>query len=53
MSGYTAADVKALVDLARTESVDACAARVLDRHGRVDIQVNAAGWDRIHQRVGG
>jgi 2-hydroxycyclohexanecarboxyl-CoA dehydrogenase len=35
------------LDLADTASVDACAARVLDRHGRVDILVNAAGWDKI------
>jgi 2-hydroxycyclohexanecarboxyl-CoA dehydrogenase len=35
------------LDLANMESVDACAAAALDRHGRVDILVNAAGWDRI------
>src|ERR1019366_9074912 len=35
------------LDLADLESIDACAARALDRNGRVDIQVNAAGWDRI------
>src|SRR5271166_1211858 len=34
------------LDLADSESVDACAAAALDRHGRVDILVNAAGWDR-------
>jgi len=35
------------LDLANLESVDACAAAALDRHERVDILVNAAGWDRI------
>jgi 2-hydroxycyclohexanecarboxyl-CoA dehydrogenase len=35
------------LDLANLESVDACAAAALDRHGRVDILINAAGWDRI------
>jgi 2-hydroxycyclohexanecarboxyl-CoA dehydrogenase len=35
------------LDLANTDSVDRGAATVLDRHGRVDILVNAAGWDRI------
>ena len=35
------------LDLANIESVDACAAAALERHGRVDILVNAAGWDRI------
>jgi 2-hydroxycyclohexanecarboxyl-CoA dehydrogenase len=35
------------LDLARIESVDECAATALNRHGRVDILVNAAGWDRI------
>ena len=34
------------LDLGNLESIDACAA-ALDRHGRVDILVNAAGWDRI------
>ncbi len=35
------------LDLADQQSVDACAGTVLHRHGRVDILVNAAGWDRI------
>jgi 2-hydroxycyclohexanecarboxyl-CoA dehydrogenase len=35
------------LDLARIESVDECAATALNRHGRIDILVNAAGWDRI------
>jgi len=35
------------LDLANLESIDACAAAALDRHERVDILVNAAGWDRI------
>ncbi len=35
------------LDLADIGSIDACAADVLARHKRVDIQVNAAGWDRI------
>ena len=35
------------LDLADPGSVDACAAGVLARHTRVDILVNAAGWDRI------
>lgn len=35
------------LDLADLASIDACAAAVLAKHGRVDIQVNAAGWDRI------
>ena len=39
------------LDLAHIESVDACAAAALDRHGRVDILVNAAGWDRIQPFV--
>jgi 2-hydroxycyclohexanecarboxyl-CoA dehydrogenase len=34
------------LDLARGASVDDCAATVLNRLGRVDILVNAAGWDR-------
>jgi 2-hydroxycyclohexanecarboxyl-CoA dehydrogenase len=38
----------ATLDLADLASVDACAAGVLGRYGRVDILVNAAGWDRIH-----
>jgi len=36
-----------LLDLADVASIDACAAGVLERHGRVDVLVNAAGWDRI------
>jgi len=35
------------LDLAEPGSVVACAAAVLDRHRRVDILVNAAGWDRM------
>jgi 2-hydroxycyclohexanecarboxyl-CoA dehydrogenase len=35
------------LDLADVASVDAAAKDVLARHGKVDIQVNAAGWDRI------
>jgi 2-hydroxycyclohexanecarboxyl-CoA dehydrogenase len=35
------------LDLADIGSVDACTAAALDRHGRIDILVNAAGWDRI------
>jgi 2-hydroxycyclohexanecarboxyl-CoA dehydrogenase len=35
------------LDLADVTSVDACAAAVLERCGRVDVLVNAAGWDRI------
>ena len=35
------------LDLADTASVDRGAAAALERHGRVDILVNAAGWDRI------
>lgn len=37
----------ASLDLANLESVGACASAVLEKHGRVDILVNAAGWDRI------
>ena len=36
-----------VLDLADLASIDACAASVLERHGRVDVLVNAAGWDRI------
>jgi len=36
-----------VLDLADLASIDACAAGVLQRHGRVDVLVNAAGWDRI------
>jgi 2-hydroxycyclohexanecarboxyl-CoA dehydrogenase len=39
------------LDLSDTGSVDRGAATVLDRHGRVDILVNAAGWDRIQPFV--
>ena len=35
------------LDLADIASVDACGAEALNRRGRVDILVNAAGWDRI------
>jgi 2-hydroxycyclohexanecarboxyl-CoA dehydrogenase len=33
------------IDMADKSTVRACAARVLERHGRVDILVSAAGWD--------
>jgi len=33
------------IDMADCETVRACAAHVLARHGRVDILVNAAGWN--------
>jgi 2-hydroxycyclohexanecarboxyl-CoA dehydrogenase len=36
-----------VLDLADLASIDVCAAGVLERHGRVDVLVNAAGWDRI------
>ena len=36
-----------VLDLADLASIDACAASVLERHGQVDVLVNAAGWDRI------
>jgi 2-hydroxycyclohexanecarboxyl-CoA dehydrogenase len=35
------------LDLANLDSVEACAAAALERHERIDILVNAAGWDRI------
>jgi len=35
------------IDLADPVSVHRCAAEVLDRYGRVDILVNAAGWNDI------
>ena len=35
------------IDLADPVSVRRCAAEVLDRYGRVDILVNAAGWNDI------
>ncbi len=35
------------VDLADPASARRCAAGVLDRHGRVDILVNAAGWSEF------
>jgi len=35
------------IDLADPVSVRRCAAEVLDRYGRVDILVNAAGWNHI------
>ena len=35
------------IDLADAASVHRCAAEVLDRYGRVDILVNAAGWNDI------
>jgi 2-hydroxycyclohexanecarboxyl-CoA dehydrogenase len=36
----------AFLDLADPASVDSCAEGVLGRCGRVDVLVNAAGWDR-------
>jgi 2-hydroxycyclohexanecarboxyl-CoA dehydrogenase len=39
------------LDLANLESVDACAAIALEKHGRVDILVNAGGWDQIQPFV--
>ncbi len=39
------------LDLARTESVDTCAADALGKYGRIDILVNAAGWDSIQPFV--
>src|SRR6266567_6123243 len=33
------------IDMADRGTVRACAAQVLERHGRVDILVNAAGWN--------
>jgi len=39
------------LDLTDSESIDACAAAALDRHARVDILVNGAGWDRIQPFV--
>ncbi len=35
------------IDLADAANVHRCAAEVLDRYGRVDILVNAAGWNDI------
>ena len=35
------------VDLGNAASVEACAAEALAKAGRVDVLVNAAGWDRI------
>jgi 2-hydroxycyclohexanecarboxyl-CoA dehydrogenase len=35
----------AKIDMADSGTVRACAAQVLARHGRVDILVNAAGWN--------
>src|ERR1700693_6640731 len=37
----------AKIDMADPGTVRACAAQVLGRHGRVDILVNAAGWDHF------
>jgi 2-hydroxycyclohexanecarboxyl-CoA dehydrogenase len=39
------------VDLADMDSVAKCGAEVLQRHQRIDILVNAAGWDRIQPFV--
>ena len=39
--------VAAAIDLADSASVRRCAAQVLARHPRVDILVNAAGWNDI------
>jgi 2-hydroxycyclohexanecarboxyl-CoA dehydrogenase len=33
------------IDMADRGTVRACAAQVLERHGRIDILVNAAGWN--------
>jgi len=35
------------IDLADTRSVRSCAAEVLQRHPRIDVLVNAAGWNDI------
>lgn len=39
------------VDLGNAASVEACAAEALSKAGRVDVLVNAAGWDRIQPFV--
>jgi 2-hydroxycyclohexanecarboxyl-CoA dehydrogenase len=39
------------IDLADSESTRRCAAKVLERHPRVDILVNAAGWNDIQPFV--
>lgn len=39
------------VDLGNAASVEACAAEALAKAGRVDVLVNAAGWDRIQPFV--
>ena len=39
------------VDLSNSESIRQCATQVLDRHARVDILVNAAGWNDIQSFV--
>jgi 2-hydroxycyclohexanecarboxyl-CoA dehydrogenase len=41
----------AAVDLADSASVRRCADEVLQRHGRIDILVNAAGWNDIQPFV--
>ena len=41
----------AAVDLADSESIRRCAADVLARHSRIDILVNAAGWNDIQPFV--
>ncbi len=41
----------AQVDLADSESIRRCAAQVLERHPRIDILVNAAGWNDIQPFV--
>lgn len=39
------------VDLSNSESIQQCATKVLNRHQRVDILVNAAGWNDIQPFV--
>src|SRR5574341_1257542 len=39
------------VDLADSNSTRRCAAEVLKRHSRIDILVNAAGWNDIQPFV--
>lgn len=39
------------VDLSSSESIRQCASQVLDKHERVDILVNAAGWNDIQPFV--
>lgn len=39
------------VDLSSSQSIRDCAAKVLSRHARVDILVNAAGWNDIQSFI--